>query len=131
LTTWTNTGEVLPEKPGLPRYTAVIDCVPAWNVDVPKVAAPSMSVPFPKCKVPLTNETVPAGVPEMLLTVAVNVTASPAIEGFGDEVTAVVVAAIARASGVAMNTDSATAPNPFTARLSIDGADMRASPFMT
>src|SRR4029077_10245237 len=39
-----------------------------------------------------TNCTVPVGVPDAALTVAVNVTASPEPDGFSDELTVVVVA---------------------------------------
>jgi hypothetical protein len=53
--------------------------VPALKVPLPIVAAPSLSV------------TVPVGVPEVAVTVAVNVTDCPVAEGFTDEITVVVV----------------------------------------
>jgi hypothetical protein len=70
----------------------VIVWLPTVNVDVVKVALPPESVPAPMLTPPSRNVTVPVGVPEpgdAALTVAVNVTVWPNVEGFSDEVTVV------------------------------------------
>lgn len=54
------------------------------------VAWPALSVPVPRVVVPSRNATVPVGVPTAV-TVAVKVTVCPAVEGFSEEATAVVV----------------------------------------
>ena len=60
---------------------------------VTKFATPeALSVPAPKLVVPSMNTTVPVGVPPAPVTVAVKVTAPPAIEGFCEEVSVLVVA---------------------------------------
>jgi hypothetical protein len=67
---------------------------PDGSVDVPKVAVPPLSGAVPNTVVPFLNVTVPVGVPLLELTVAVNVTACPTLDGFCDEVSVVVVTAL-------------------------------------
>jgi hypothetical protein len=94
-TAWAIAGEVLALKLALPRYWAVMECDPtASGVVVVKVAVLPVRATVPSAVVPLKNRTEPAGVPlpgATGVTVAVNVTACPAAEGFGVDVTAVVV----------------------------------------
>ena len=71
----------------------MIECVPPPSVDVVNVAFPLDNVFEPKVAVPFLNVTVPVGVPTPELTVAVNVTACPNVDGFNDEVTFVEVGA--------------------------------------
>jgi hypothetical protein len=67
--------------------------VPWLSVDVaPLVAVPLVRVTgAPKFAPSTVNCTVPVGVPALLVTVAVNVTDWPTVDGFADDVTAVVV----------------------------------------
>jgi hypothetical protein len=70
--------EVLPVKFALPLYLPVMECAPAASIDVVKVAIPVLfSVPTPSVVVPSRNATVPVGVPPLLATVAVHMTAVP------------------------------------------------------
>jgi hypothetical protein len=75
-----------------PLYTAVIECAPAESAEVEKEAEPLLSVPVPRIVVPSRNCTVPVAAAG--LTVAVNVTLPPEMEGLRDEATAVVVAVL-------------------------------------
>jgi hypothetical protein len=69
-----------------------MECGPAASAEVVKVAWPEpFNVPLPIDVVPSRKLTVPEGVPEPLVTVAVNVTGCPAFEGFGADVSVVVV----------------------------------------
>ena len=71
-------------------------CEPAPSEEVVKVAClEALSVPVPSVVAPSLKVTVPVGVPDPLVgvTVAVKVTACPTVLGFGDEDSAVVVAA--------------------------------------
>src|SRR5258708_29333980 len=75
------------------------------NVADPIVAAPSLKV------------TVPVGMPDPVdVTVAVNVTACPNIEGFGEEVSVVEVAAFAKPGVVLRNIVTLLLPEFATAR---------------
>jgi len=68
--------------------------LPAAKAEVVNVAMPPLSVPVPMGLPPSKNVTVPVGVPDPGATgetVAVNVTGCPAVDGFSDEVTVVVV----------------------------------------
>lgn len=86
--------EVLVLKLVLPEYFAVIECEPAVRAEVDKVAWPVISsVAAPRLAVPSWNETFPLGVPTVLPTVAVKVTETPALTGFAEAETVVVVAA--------------------------------------
>src|SRR5439155_15144333 len=65
--------------------------VPVANDEVLNEALPPLSVPVPSVVVPSENVTVPVGVPELALTVAVKVTDCPKTDGFAFEARAVVV----------------------------------------
>jgi hypothetical protein len=63
---------------------------------VVNVAVPPLRVAVPSAVLPSRKVTVPVGVPDpgaTALAVAVKVTACPTVEGLGEELTAVVVAA--------------------------------------
>jgi hypothetical protein len=89
--------EVLPLSFASPPYTAVMGCEPADNVVVEKVAVAvlpePLSVPVPM-DTPLSSKvTDPPGVIEpVVVTVAVNVTDAPDVEGLRLDTTPVVVA---------------------------------------
>ena len=69
-------------------------CAPNPNVDVVKVATPPLMVEAPSVIVPSLKVTVPVGVPVVdELTVAVNVTACPTLEGFAEDIRTVLVPA--------------------------------------
>ncbi len=73
-------------------------CVPTARVAVVNATWPApVNLADPIVDVPSMNVTVPVGMPEPAdgVTVAVNVTACPHVEGFSDEVSVVEVAAIA------------------------------------
>lgn len=71
----------------------MIECEPSVRLEVKKVACPAAStVPKPIVDAPSLNVTVPVGVVEALVTVAVNVTDCPTPDGLADEVRAVLVA---------------------------------------
>ena len=94
LTVCTRTDDVLPENVLLPLYWAVTLCVPADRVDTESAANPLASiVDDPRFVAPSRNVTVPVGVPDELDTKAVNPTLCPYVDGFGDDVSAVDVAA--------------------------------------
>lgn len=97
LTFCDTTPDVLVVKSKLPPYTAVIESVPSASVDVANVALPALSVPVPSVVVPFLNVTVPAGVPTpgaTAVTVAVNVTVVPDVEGFNEDAIVVLVLAL-------------------------------------
>ena len=77
---------MLPPKLLLPPYTAVIECAPAVRAGVANVATPELlSVPVPRVVAPSLKVTLPVGVPPGPVTVAVKVTTSPNVLGFGDD----------------------------------------------
>ena len=98
-----NTGEeTLAAKIPVPAYCAVMLWPPADNAVVAKVACPEpFNIPDPKVIAPSLNVTVPVGMPDPAdgVTVAVNVTVWPQIEGFSEEVSVVEVAAFAESGG--------------------------------
>ena len=102
-----NTGEeTLAAKILVPAYSAVMLWTPADNAVVAKVACPEpFNTPDPKVIAPSLNVTVPVGVPDPAdgVTVAVNVTVWPQIEGFSEEVSVVEVAAFAELGVVLRN----------------------------
>ena len=71
----------------------MIECVPTASELVTNVAWPAFSVPEPNVVTPSRKVTTPDGVPPKDVTVAVNVTTEPKLEGFGFADTVVVVAA--------------------------------------
>jgi len=81
--------------PLVPAKLAVIVCEPTGSAEVLKEAWPeaSMEIDDASTVAPSRNVTVPVGVPEPDVTVAVKVTAWPNTAGFGDDPTAVVVVA--------------------------------------
>ena len=89
---------MLVRKLALPPYTAVIEWVPFFKLEIEKVPCPdAFKVLEPSVLVPSLNVTVPVetAVPGALATtVAVNVTDWPLIDGFCDEITVVVVASL-------------------------------------
>jgi hypothetical protein len=98
LTTWLSAAEVDAPKLAVAAYTAVIESGPAAKVEILSVAVllkppAALSVALPIDVPPLMNTTEPVGAPYPLETVAVKLTGSPALEGFFDEATAVVVLA--------------------------------------
>src|SRR6266567_2585504 len=73
-------------------------CAPTLSVDVVNVATPlPLSVAVPSGFAPSVKVTVPVGVPEPLVTVAVKVTACPKVLGLNEVVSVVVVGVAARA----------------------------------
>jgi hypothetical protein len=84
---------VLPRKLESLAYTAVIAFFPTGNAEVVKLAEPSFNAPGPSSVVPFINETVSpsGGIPALELTAAVNVTPSPEVDGFSEEVSVIVV----------------------------------------
>jgi hypothetical protein len=74
-----------------PRYLAVIARVPTANLDVAKVATPPLILTDLIHFVPSLKPTLPVAVGPADVTVAVKVTACPDCEGFGLELSAVVV----------------------------------------
>src|SRR5262245_41016158 len=88
-------GAALSMKFELPAYAAVMAWSPTASADVVNVVEPPESAAVPRTAVPSLKVTLPVGVPPpgaTGVTVAVNVTEAPAIEGFDDDTTAVVVA---------------------------------------
>jgi len=69
-----------------------MECVPAARVEVLNCACPLLSATVPSAVAPSLNVTVPVGVPEADVTVAVNVTDCPTFDGFNEETSEVVVA---------------------------------------
>lgn len=84
-------GDVLPKKSVAPPYTAVMDRAPADTVVVVSFATLLDNPTDPSVVVPSLNVTLPIGVPEVEVTVTINVTDCPYVDGFSDEVIAEVV----------------------------------------
>ena len=78
----------------LPPYTTVMLWFPIASVEVESVAVPPESVFVAKVVAPSLKVTEPVGVPPEDVTVAVNVTVWPWVDGFKEEVTAVEVDAL-------------------------------------
>jgi hypothetical protein len=100
LTTWDTAALVLVRKLPSPTYVAVIEWVPAAKPLVEKVAvngAVADRAPVPITVVPSRKFTVPVGVPApgaVTVTVAVNVTLCPNVDGFREEARVVIVLAL-------------------------------------
>lgn len=71
----------------------MIACVPAANVAVVKLTVPPLKATFARAVAPSVKLTLPSGVPELELTVAVNVTDCPLCDGFNELTRVVWVAA--------------------------------------
>ncbi len=93
LTVCTNAAELLAALLPSPLYRAVIEWLPAVNDAVVTLAVPPTSVAVPSCVPPSKKVTVPVGAAP--LTVAVNRTACPVLDGFGDDDSATVLPAAA------------------------------------
>jgi hypothetical protein len=88
-------GEVLAAKFASPLYCTVMECAPAVRLAVVSVALPAAPIVTgaPICVAPSKNVAVPVIVPAVAeVTVAVNITLAPTVDGFRDDVTVVVVA---------------------------------------
>ena len=83
----------LPVMLEVPLYVAVTVVFPAGNANVVRLALPPARLTVPSVVVPAVNVTVPTGTTVGDLTVALNVTFCPKTDGFGEEVTVVVVVA--------------------------------------
>ena len=86
--------DVLPEKSGSPRYSAVNESVPTGSVVVVKIAVLPLRLAVPREVVPTKNCTEPVGVPAPGATtamVAVSVTGWPefAVEGVAERLVVV------------------------------------------
>ena len=91
-TTCDTAAEVLAAWLASPLYATVTLCVPTVSADVASDAAPPAKFCVPNVAVPFLNATVPVGVPpEIDVTVALNVTLCPKLEGFALDVTVVAV----------------------------------------
>jgi hypothetical protein len=86
--------EMLPPNAAFPEYVAMMTCDPACPNTTAMLATPlEFRVALP-IRVPLfVNVIVPAGVPEVLVTLAVNVTECPTSDGLSEEIRAVAVGA--------------------------------------
>ena len=84
---------LLSAQPVVPVNDAVIVCLPTASALVLNVACPlALTATFDaQVEAPSVNVTVPTGIPAADATVAVNVTDWPKVDGFGAELTAVVV----------------------------------------
>jgi len=89
-----------------PAYAAVTFCVPAEVHATTHVAVPALSVREPpeqlRAAPPLLKTTVPFGVPDSAVTLAVYVTGCPTTDGLADEVSEVVVGTLVRTDTVAL-----------------------------
>jgi hypothetical protein len=89
LTVCTTAAEVLPRSLGSPLYTAVMECVPTARVETANAAVPPVRVAAPMGVPPSRNCAVP--VADTGDTAATKVTDCPKVEGFGLELSVVVV----------------------------------------
>ena len=87
--------EVLARSFPSPPYAAVSGCVATESDEIVNVATPLLSDPVPRVVAPSLKVTVPVAVDGD--TVAVSVTEAPKVEGFSEEVNAVVVEAFVTA----------------------------------
>src|SRR5512140_3112630 len=71
---------------------ALITCDPMSGVSVENVATPPTSVAVPSTVAPSLRVTTPVGLGNDEVTVAVNTTGCPSVDGLGDAVSVVVVA---------------------------------------
>jgi hypothetical protein len=95
-TTWGEAASVplLPSHPAVPVNVAVRVWLPTVSAAVLKLAWPALSTATFEAKTvaPSANVTVPVGTPPLPVTVAVNVTDWPDVEGLGEELNTVAVA---------------------------------------
>jgi hypothetical protein len=81
LTTCFNIGEALPANNASPLYTTVILRVPAARVAIVSCAPPPLRGTVARVVAPFMKVTVPVGLPDDDVTVAVNVTDCTKVEG--------------------------------------------------
>ena len=96
-TTWLAADDVLVSKLLFPEYWAVTEWVATLNADVDNVALSPLMLDVPNDVTPSKNSIVPLGLPapgDDTLTRAVNVTFCSNVDGFTDELIAVVVLAL-------------------------------------
>ena len=94
-------------------YVAVIVSDPAASVVVDTLAVPPDTLADPKFLVPALKITDPVGAPVVLdVTVAVNVTDCPLVDGFCDDATVVIVAALFTTSDSAADVLPACVASP-------------------
>jgi len=94
-------------------YVAVIVSVPVASDVVVSIATPALSAAVPKVFVPNLNVTDPVGVPVVEdVTVAVKVTDWPVIDGFGDAVSVMLVAAFVTTWDIAVDVLAALFASP-------------------
>jgi hypothetical protein len=98
-TTCETADDVLVANVPSPLYLAVMECVPCVSAVVERVAMPPLiATALPNCVAPSKKLMVPVSVPAVFdVAVAVNVIPCPTVDGFNEEVTAVVVVASASA----------------------------------
>src|SRR5262245_66400769 len=83
LTVWISAAELLAALLGSPLYCAVSEWLPTASEEIVKLAVPAASVPVPICVPPSNKLTDPVG--ESPVTVAVNFTGCPKLDGFCDD----------------------------------------------
>ena len=82
---------MLPVTTPSPAYTTVITCEPTVKVEIVSVATPAPSrFTEPRDVAPSKKSTGPVGVPPGAVTMAVNITGWPKLDGFGADITDVV-----------------------------------------
>jgi len=96
LTTWRTVFDVLLVRFESPPYTAVIELLPTGSVEVVRLAEPPLNVTVSSTVVPLINVTVSpfGGAPALEVTTAVKVTACSCVDGFGEDVSVVLLVAL-------------------------------------
>jgi hypothetical protein len=87
--------DVLPAKLESPPYTALIEFVPTVRIEIANPAARFLSIAVSNKVAPFMNEMLSpfGGAPMLEVTIAVKVTVSPYVDGFGEDLSVVVVAA--------------------------------------
>jgi hypothetical protein len=94
-----------------PLYVDVIECDATLSADVEHPALPLLSATFEQIAVaPSLNVTVPVG--DWPVTVAVNVTFWPNVEGFTEEPSAVLLVALLTTCVTVFDVDVALLPSP-------------------
>ena len=94
-------------------YVAVMPCAPDASFEVVSFAKPPLTFSVPRVVVPSRKVTVPAGVPVNCgATVAVKVTACPAVDGFSDDTSVVVLVALFTACAAAGDVPAAKFESP-------------------
>ena len=108
----------------VPRYTAVMECVPATRVEMEIEAFPFTILALPSAVELSKNITVPVGVPDSEVTAALNLTSCPKNEGLGVEAKVVVVGVVPTCS----STPTSPGPQSVTGHI-VAATSGRPSPF--